>query len=96
MSDPTTAPQTPDTVDLLAHIRFLQDALDNATPAEQALRRAEHQIAALQEQIEGLSAQIVDSHRRGEALERELHQFHHSLSWRITAPLRALRSMVRR
>ena len=80
--------------DLLAHIRLLQDALDTTAQTESSLVRAERQISALQDQIERLSAQIVDGQRHSDALERDLNGLQASLSWRITAPLRFLRGLL--
>ncbi|SMY09320.1 hypothetical protein [Flavimaricola marinus] len=82
--------------DLLAHVRLLQDALDASAQTESSLVRAERQIAALQDQVERMSAQIVDGQRHCDAVEREMEALRASLSWRVTAPLRALRGMLAR
>lgn len=80
--------------DLLSHIRLLQEALDATAPTEAALLGAERRIAALQDQVDRLSRQIVTSQHQAEALQRQVAELHGSLSWRVTAPLRFLRGLL--
>lgn len=81
--------------DLLAHIRLLQEALDATAPTEAALLRAERRIAALQDQVDRLSRQMVASQHQAEDLQRQVDEVRRSLSWRMTAPLRLVRGMLR-
>lgn len=82
--------------ELLSHIRLLQDALDATAQTETALVRAETQIAALQDQVDRLSRQLLDHQRQADTLRGELDRLHGSLSWRVTAPLRRLRGLLNR
>lgn len=94
-TDQATLSHQPSLADLLAHVSLLQEALDVTAPTEAALVRAERQITALQDQVARLSTQIAEGQRRADALEQEVEHLHGSLSWRVTAPLRALRGLLR-
>ena len=83
-------PNQPDIADLQAQIRLLQAQVDMLSPADAALARTERRVAALQSLIERQSARIVELQRAQAEHERQIGLIYRTLSWRITAPLRAL------
>ena len=89
-------PEQPNIADLQAQIRLLQAELDLLAPADAALALAERRVAALQTLIERQSARIVELQRTAAECEQQVDQVYRSLSWRITAPLRALSRWLHR
>lgn len=92
---PSSVPDV-DLADLTRQVQLLQTELDACAPAEASLSRAERRIAALQGLVERQSARIVEEQRRAATLAGQIEALRGSLSWRVTAPLRAVRHLIRR
>ena len=84
-----------DVADLHRQIALLQAELDRYAPTEAELVGAERRIEALQSLIEEQSQRLTEEQRRTADLMAEIAAVRGSLSWRITAPLRAVRRLFR-
>ena len=74
----------------------LQDREEQIRLKDNYATELEGSIAALRESKSELNRQLVDLNNQLAAIEFELELLHNSLSWKITSPLRTVRSLLRK
>jgi glycosyltransferase involved in cell wall biosynthesis len=72
----------------------LAEAADYATRLTSALAAAHAATAAGQAHLEAVTSELAAHRQSLESVTRQLHDVHQSLSWRLSAPLRALFRLV--